>query len=63
MAVVNRTRCVGCGVCVNSCPDQALILVRRPENEIKPVPVSITDWGDQRAQARGIDFTTAAIKY
>jgi ferredoxin len=57
IAVVNQTRCVGCGVCVNACPDQALILVRRPENEIKPVPVSVTEWGDQRAAARGIDLT------
>ncbi len=57
IAVVNKTRCVGCGVCVNACPDQALILVRRPENEIKPVPVSITEWGNQRARARGIDLT------
>jgi H+/Na+-translocating ferredoxin:NAD+ oxidoreductase subunit B len=57
IAVVNRTRCVGCGVCVNACPDQALILVRRPENEIKPIPVSITEWNDQRAQARGIDIS------
>jgi heterodisulfide reductase subunit A-like polyferredoxin len=56
--VVNQTRCVGCGVCVNSCPDHALILVRRPENEIKPVPVSIIDWGLQRAKERGIDVTT-----
>jgi electron transport complex protein RnfB len=56
-AVVNKTRCVGCGVCVNACPDQALILVRRPENEVKPVPISSTDWGIQRAQARGIDLT------
>jgi ferredoxin len=57
-AVVNRTRCVGCGVCVTACPDQALILVRRPENEIKPVPASIIEWGIERAQARGIDLTT-----
>lgn len=57
-AVVNRTSCVGCGVCINACADQALILVRRPENEIKPVPVNLMDWGVQRAQARGIDLTT-----
>ncbi len=56
-AVVNKTRCVGCGVCVNACPDEALILVRRPDDEIKPVPASITEWGDQRARARGIDLT------
>lgn len=57
-ARVNRTRCVGCGVCVGACPDQALILVRRPEEEIKPVPVSIYDWGMQRAGERGIDITS-----
>jgi electron transport complex protein RnfB len=57
IAVVNRTRCVGCGVCVNACPDHALALVRRPEDEVKPVPVSIIDWGIQRAQARGIDLS------
>lgn len=56
-ASVNRTRCVGCGVCVNACPDHALILVRRPDEEIKPVPVSIIDWGMQRAKARGIDLS------
>ncbi len=56
VALVNSTRCVGCGVCVNACPDNALILVRRPDEEIKPVPVSIKDWGNQRAQERGIDL-------
>lgn len=55
-ALVNRTKCVGCGVCVSTCPDQALILVRRPEEEIKPVPVSMADWGRQRAEQRGIDL-------
>lgn len=58
VAHVNRTKCVGCGVCVNSCQDQALILVRRPEEEIKPVPVSMSDWGRQRAHERGIDLST-----
>jgi Na+-translocating ferredoxin:NAD+ oxidoreductase subunit B len=56
-AMVNQTRCVGCGVCINACQDRALILVRRPEEEIKPVPVSIIEWGMQRAQDRGIDLT------
>ena len=57
IAIVNRTRCVGCGVCVNACPDHALALVRRPEAEIKPVPISFTDWARQRAEERGIDLS------
>jgi electron transport complex protein RnfB len=57
VAQVDRVKCVGCGVCVNACADQALILVRRPAEEVKPVPVSIIDWGLQRAQARGLDLS------
>jgi ferredoxin len=57
IAVVNRTRCVGCGVCVTTCPDNALVLVRRPEEEIKPIPISMSEWGKQRAQERGIDLS------
>lgn len=57
-AIVNETRCVGCGVCVNACQEHALVLVRRPEDEIKPVPQNLWDWGLQRAQERGIDITS-----
>jgi electron transport complex protein RnfB len=57
IAIVNSTRCVGCGVCVNTCPDHALALVRRPEGEIKPIPLSLFDWGRQRAVERGIDLS------
>ena len=56
IAIVNETRCVGCGVCVNACPEHALTLVRRPAEEVKPVPVSYEDWGRQRAMDRGIDL-------
>ena len=55
--MVNETRCVGCGVCISACPEHALVMVRRPEDEIKPVPTSLVDWGLQRAQDRGIDLT------
>ena len=54
---VDRRRCVGCGQCVLHCEEGALSLVRRPEDEIKPIPATVQDWQAQRAAARGRDLT------
>ena len=54
---VNDIRCVGCGICVIACPEEALKLVRRPDDESLPVPETNEDWGAQRATVRGIDLT------
>jgi electron transport complex protein RnfB len=53
---VDRQRCVGCGQCVLHCDEGALSLVRRPEDEIKPIPATMQDWQAQRAAARGHDL-------
>jgi ferredoxin len=53
---VDRMRCVGCGVCVPSCREGALGLVRRPPEEVLPVPNSESDWRIQRSGARGIEL-------
>ena len=53
---VDGARCVGCGVCTLACPDQALILWRRPEEEVKPPPATEAEWRLARAQSRGIDL-------
>ena len=50
---VDRDRCVGCGVCVLTCAAEALVLVRRPADEVKPVPQTRRDWQQQRLAARG----------
>ena len=54
VVVVNEIRCVGCGVCVLACPEEALGLVRRPEEQIKAPPANFDDWRRERAAARGL---------
>ncbi|MEW5941031.1 MAG: 4Fe-4S binding protein [Chloroflexota bacterium] len=53
-ATVNSVRCVGCGVCVIACSTDALGLVRRPEEEVKPIPQTHAEWGLQRAMERNL---------
>lgn len=57
VAQVDALRCVGCGVCVPACPEGALSLVRRPQEEIQPVPETDKDWMRSRAAARGLDIS------
>jgi len=54
VAKVDTVRCTGCGVCVLACSTGALGLVRRPEEEVKPVPHTHTDWEMARATERGL---------
>jgi len=56
VATVDRVRCVGCGVCVLACPEDALGLVRRPEAEVLPPPVTEAAWRASRAVALGLDL-------
>ena len=46
--VVIQARCVGCGVCIPSCPEEALHLIRRPEGEAPAPPLNEADWRSQR---------------
>jgi electron transport complex protein RnfB len=56
VARVDKVRCVGCGSCVTVCPENALTLVRRPEDEIKPLFETELDWMKARAETRGVDI-------
>jgi len=51
---VDENRCIGCGVCVPACPSEALSLVRRPEDQVLPIPETAGDWRSDRLRARGL---------
>jgi len=52
-AKIDPNHCVGCGVCVVVCPEDALSLIRRPENEVKTTPVDEQSWRVERMNERG----------
>ncbi len=49
---VQPQRCIGCGVCLSTCPAEAISLVARPESEQEPIPANLQEWGEKRAAQR-----------
>ena len=54
--VFDNLRCVGCGLCTVNCPTVALKLQRRPAADLNPIPENIIEWGQRRAEERGLDL-------
>jgi ferredoxin len=50
---VDLVRCIGCGLCVTTCQSGAMTLVRKPEQEQKPVPANQQRSYLNLARARG----------
>ncbi|MBU1171007.1 MAG: 4Fe-4S binding protein [Proteobacteria bacterium] len=49
-------KCIGCGVCISTCPSNAITLVRKNPEDIVTPPKSETEWFKIRGGMRGVDF-------
>ena len=50
-------KCIGCGLCVSTCPSEAIRLVRKEPGQIDAPPKDEMAWYEERARARGVDVT------
>jgi electron transport complex protein RnfB len=50
---VQPERCIGCGVCVVTCPTESISLRDRPESDWPEIADNMIDWGQRRLKARG----------
>jgi Na+-translocating ferredoxin:NAD+ oxidoreductase subunit B len=54
---VIKERCIGCGLCISTCPASAVKLVRKLESEIVVPPLTENEWFEERGKNRGVDFS------
>lgn len=54
---VIQERCIGCGLCISTCPTEAIRLVRKQEEDLVSPPKDEMAWYDERARRRGVDIS------
>ncbi len=52
-AVLDSNRCIGCGLCVSTCPTLSVFLVRKPRSKQPYVPKDIVETHLRLGRARG----------
>lgn len=50
--IINRARCIGCGLCVSGCPSDAVRLEKLPDAEIVYPPQDFDAWEEMRMKNR-----------
>jgi NAD-dependent dihydropyrimidine dehydrogenase PreA subunit len=54
---VIREKCIGCGLCITTCPTEAVKLVRKSGDQLEAPPVDEAGWFKERGRRRGVDFS------
>jgi len=50
-------RCIGCGLCIHTCPTESIRLVHKNMENVTQPPVTENDWFEERGRSRGVDFS------
>jgi len=51
-AILNLDRCIGCGLCVSTCPTKSLSLIRKPKGKQPYVPKDMKETTIKLGKAR-----------
>jgi electron transport complex protein RnfB len=54
---VIKEKCIGCGLCVSTCPSEGIQLIRKQPDEIVLPPKDEMEWYEKRGNLRGVDFS------
>jgi len=54
VSTIDLSKCIGCGICVTVCPNEAMKLELRPDAEIIHPPDNYKAWEQQRLGNRGL---------
>ncbi|MBW1847101.1 MAG: 4Fe-4S binding protein [Deltaproteobacteria bacterium] len=49
-------KCIGCGICISTCPSDAIKLIHKPKEDILTPPIDRDNWFEERGKVRGVDF-------